>query len=33
MAGVIRTLREKRPKTGPLKAEGACVDLDKVMGA
>jgi 23S rRNA pseudouridine1911/1915/1917 synthase len=31
MAGVLRTLRERRPKSGPLQAEGARVNLDKLM--
>jgi hypothetical protein len=31
MAGVLRTLRERRPKSGPLKAQGARVNLDKLM--
>jgi 23S rRNA pseudouridine1911/1915/1917 synthase len=31
MANLIRRLRKDRPKSGPLPAEGAQVDLDKVM--
>ena len=31
MAHLIRTLREKRPKSGPLSPPGAAVDLDKIM--
>ncbi len=31
MATVIKTLREKRPKSGPLAAEGAAVDMNEIM--
>ncbi|MEX2670476.1 MAG: RluA family pseudouridine synthase [Phycisphaeraceae bacterium] len=32
MAALIRRLRTERPKSGPLPAEGAMVDMDAVLG-
>ena len=32
MKHVLNLLRDKRAKRGPLKADGACVDMDRIMG-